>query len=106
MRAQAFTILAAASSALAQTQYTATGTKDVYAAQATAKTRSPTSNVKGKVFDRLAIIWLENTDYELAIGDRMNISLPIGPSSVTDSLPQQTLPTWRPRVSPSPTTSP
>lgn len=25
--------------------------------------------VKGKAFDRIAIIWLENTDYELAIGD-------------------------------------
>ena len=71
MRAQALTLLAAAAgSAVAQTQYTATSTKDVYAAQATAKTLSPTSNVKGKVFDRLAIIWLENTDYELAAGDR------------------------------------
>lgn len=25
--------------------------------------------VKGKAFDRIAIIWLENTDYELAAGD-------------------------------------
>lgn len=25
--------------------------------------------VKGKAFDRIAIIWLENTDYDLAIGD-------------------------------------
>jgi acid phosphatase len=25
--------------------------------------------VKGKVFDRIAIIWLENTDYDLAAGD-------------------------------------
>jgi acid phosphatase len=25
--------------------------------------------VKGKAFDRLAIIWLENTDYDLAAGD-------------------------------------
>ncbi|EON96763.1 putative acid phosphatase protein [Phaeoacremonium minimum UCRPA7] len=69
MRAQAITLLAAAGSALAQTQYTATSTKDVYVAQATAKSLSPTSNVKGKMFDRLAIIWLENTDYELAAGD-------------------------------------
>ncbi|ORY08718.1 phosphoesterase family-domain-containing protein [Clohesyomyces aquaticus] len=27
------------------------------------------SSVKGKAFDRLAIIWLENTDYDLAAGD-------------------------------------
>lgn len=25
--------------------------------------------VKGKAFDRIAIIWLENTDYDLAAGD-------------------------------------
>lgn len=25
--------------------------------------------VKGKAFDRLAIVWLENTDYDLAAGD-------------------------------------
>lgn len=25
--------------------------------------------VKGKAFDRFAIIWLENTDYDLAVGD-------------------------------------
>lgn len=49
--------------------YTATSTADVYAAQATAKTLSPVSNVKGKAFDRIAIIWNENTDYDLAIGD-------------------------------------
>lgn len=33
-------------------------------------TLSPTSCVKGKAFDRIAIIWLENTDYDKAIGDR------------------------------------
>ena len=27
------------------------------------------SSVKGKAFDRIAIIWLENTDYDLAAGD-------------------------------------
>ncbi|CAE7010119.1 Phosphoesterase-domain-containing protein [Pyrenophora teres f. teres] len=27
------------------------------------------TKVKGKAFDRLAIIWLENTDYELAASD-------------------------------------
>jgi hypothetical protein len=65
-------LLAAGSTVLAQswsTQYTATGTADVAAARATAKTLSPTSHVKGKAFDRLAIIWLENTDYDLAAGD-------------------------------------
>ncbi|KAJ9160791.1 Phosphoesterase [Coniochaeta hoffmannii] len=65
-------LLAAGSTVLAQdwsTKYTATGTADVAAARATAKTLSPTSHVKGKVFDRLAIIWLENTDYDLAAGD-------------------------------------
>jgi acid phosphatase len=28
-----------------------------------------TKQVKGKAFDRIAIIWLENTDYDLAAGD-------------------------------------
>lgn len=56
--------------AQAENTYTATATSDVEQARATAKTLSPTSNVKGKAFDRLAIIWLENTDYDMAIGDR------------------------------------
>jgi acid phosphatase len=51
-------------------QNTATGTSDVAAAAATAKTNSPTSSVKGKAFDRFVVIWLENTDYDKAIGDR------------------------------------
>lgn len=65
-------LLAAASGAVAQEYYfyTATATASVAAAQATAKTSSPTSHVKGKAFDRIAIIWLENTDYDLAAGDR------------------------------------
>jgi acid phosphatase len=65
-------LLAASTTVLAQsvsTQYTATGTADVAAARATAKTLSPVSHVKGHVFDRIAIIWLENTDYDLAAGD-------------------------------------
>lgn len=33
-------------------------------------TLSPTTFVKGKAFDRIAIIWLENTDYDKAEGDR------------------------------------
>jgi acid phosphatase len=32
-------------------------------------TSSAAAWVKGKAFDRIAIIWLENTDYDLAIGD-------------------------------------
>ncbi|KAF2192786.1 phosphoesterase-domain-containing protein [Zopfia rhizophila CBS 207.26] len=42
---------------------------EVAKAAATAKTLSLVSYVKGKAFDRFAIIWLENTDYELAVGD-------------------------------------
>ena len=51
-------------------QYTATASSDVYAAQATAVTESPTSHVKGKAFDRFVVIWLENTDYSKAAQDR------------------------------------
>lgn len=50
-------------------QNTATRPADVQAAQATARTQSPTSDVKGKVFDRFVTIWLENTDYEAASAD-------------------------------------
>ncbi|KAF2436728.1 phosphoesterase-domain-containing protein [Tothia fuscella] len=50
-------------------QNTATGTAEVAAAAATAKSSSPVSYVKGKAFDRIAIIWLENTDYDKAVGD-------------------------------------
>ena len=32
----------------------------------------PTSPVPGKAFDRIVFIWLENTDYDMAIGDRMS----------------------------------
>lgn len=42
----------------------------VVAQPAGADTLSPVSYVKGKAFDRLAVIWLENTDYAMAIGDR------------------------------------
>ncbi|CAK7211576.1 hypothetical protein SBRCBS47491_001171 [Sporothrix bragantina] len=74
MRASAAVLLAAATSVSgaavsASVEYTATGTASVAAAAATANTRSPTSNVKGKAFDRLAIIWLENTDFTLAAND-------------------------------------
>jgi acid phosphatase len=50
--------------------YTATASASVAAAAATAKTSSPTSKVKGKVFDRYVSIWFENTDYAKAIADR------------------------------------
>jgi acid phosphatase len=49
---------------------TATDPADVYAAQATALTLSPTSNVKGAAFDRYVSIWFENTDYDMAAADR------------------------------------
>jgi acid phosphatase len=49
---------------------TATDTADVYAAQATARTDSPTSHVKGKAFDRYVSIWFENTDFDMAAADR------------------------------------
>ena len=42
--------------ALAQTQYTSTGTAAVAKARATALTESPTSNVAGKTFDRFVTI--------------------------------------------------
>ena len=59
----------AALASVAAAQNTATGTAAVAAAAATAITRSPTSNVAGKAFDRFAVIWLENTDYDMAAGD-------------------------------------
>ena len=64
----------------AQNQYTATGTAAVAAARATAKTESPASHVLGKAFDRIAIIWLENTDYASAVADRKSALPPIGKS--------------------------
>lgn len=53
----------------AENKYTATQPASVYAAQATALTSSPTSNVGGKAFDRIMIIWNENTDYTMAAND-------------------------------------
>lgn len=54
----------------AENLYTATSTAAVAAAAATAKTDHSTSHVRGKAFDRLAVIWLENTDYDKAVADR------------------------------------
>jgi acid phosphatase len=67
MRLSELALFLLASSVTAQN--TATGAADVAAAAATAKTLSPVSHVKGKAFDRIAIIWLENTDYDVAKGD-------------------------------------
>lgn len=53
-----------------ETRYTATGVQEVAAAAATALTSSPTSHVKGKAFDRIAIIYFENQNYDKAYGDR------------------------------------
>lgn len=60
----------------AENLYTATSTAAVAAAAATAKTDHSTSNVRGKAFDRLAIIWLENTDYDKAVSDRESQDAP------------------------------
>ncbi|KAI5241204.1 phosphoesterase-domain-containing protein [Aureobasidium subglaciale] len=62
------TALAFSSRAVAL-NFTSTSPADVAAAQAGALTLSPTSHVKGKVFDRFVVIWLENTDYDKAAGD-------------------------------------
>ena len=51
-------------------QNTLTSSADVEAAAATALTLSPTSHVKGRAFDRFAIIFLENTDSAAALEDR------------------------------------
>lgn len=56
---------------IATAQDTKTSPVDVARAAATARTNSPTSSVQGLAFDRIAIIWLENTDYAKAVGDRM-----------------------------------
>ncbi|KAK9422995.1 hypothetical protein SUNI508_04662 [Seiridium unicorne] len=62
-------LLAAGVAAQAENLYTSTATAAVAAARATAKTSSPTSDVKGKAFDRFVVVWLENTDYDMAAGD-------------------------------------
>ena len=42
----------------------------IEAEAAGATTKSGTSHVRGKAFDRVAIIWLENTDDSEALNDR------------------------------------
>lgn len=73
MRFNAVALAAAAACSIgcnAQTQYTSTAASAVAAAKATALTLSPVSSIKGKRFDRFVQIWLENTDYSMAAGDR------------------------------------
>ncbi|KAF2231193.1 acid phosphatase phoa [Viridothelium virens] len=65
----AFIVAALALAGGVVTQNTQTSASDVYAAQATAKTAHPTSNVAGAAFQRFVVIWLENTDYDKASGD-------------------------------------
>ncbi|KAI1828288.1 acid phosphatase [Xylaria intraflava] len=62
-------LLAGSVAAQVEDMYTATGTAAVAAAAATALTESPTSHVRGKAFDRFVVIWLENTDYDMAAKD-------------------------------------
>ncbi|CAK7235632.1 hypothetical protein SBRCBS47491_009360 [Sporothrix bragantina] len=50
-------------------RYTSTATAAVSSAAAKASTLSPVSYIQGKAFNRIAIIWLENTDYTLAAAD-------------------------------------
>jgi acid phosphatase len=95
MRLQAASLLALAAGAAvvaavdkgtchpgAETKYTATKAADVEKAAATAKTSSPTSNVKGKAFDRIAIVYFENQNYDKSIGDRESTLL--SPGELTD----------------------
>ncbi|KAI9651146.1 hypothetical protein NHQ30_001183 [Ciborinia camelliae] len=57
------------STAVAPASPTSSDPVDVLAAQAIAKTRSPTSHVKGKAFDNFMQIWFENTDFDNAAED-------------------------------------
>lgn len=85
-----------------ETAYTATAAADVAAAAATAKTLSPTSHVKGKVFDRYVSIWFENTDIEKARSDRELIlfyRLACRVSKYSDCVTQPTSSTMRARES-------
>lgn len=59
----------AQSTSTPSTMYTATGASEVAAAAATALTLHPTSNVQGQSFDRFVQIFLENQDYDIAVGD-------------------------------------
>ena len=70
-----------------QSQHLLNTSSAVAATKATAKTLSPTSSVPGKTFDRFVNIWLENTDYEMAAGDRLqSYSRRKGPSLMIFSI--------------------
>lgn len=88
MFSKVVTVLAVARLALALPQlevqggtpvvtHTSTASNDVAAAAATARTDSSTSHVKGKAFDRILQIYLETTEFDNAIADRMVID-PLG----------------------------
>jgi hypothetical protein len=70
LRSAFIAVLVFATAGNAQTQYTKTDKAAVAAARATARTLSPTSSVQGKSFNRFVNIWLENTDFDMAEGDR------------------------------------
>jgi acid phosphatase len=67
----AMALASIASAAPAPASPTAIDPADVYAAQATAKSESPTSKIKGKAFDRYVSIWFENQDFDIVLADRM-----------------------------------
>lgn len=69
-----------------ETRYTATGTKEVAEAAATAKTSSPTSQVKGKAFDRFVVIYFENQNYDKSFGDRESPPVPSSPAYRAEQL--------------------
>lgn len=86
MHARSFVLLAACSFALAKVQHTATDTCQIPAAAATAKTESPTSNVPGKIFDRILMVYLETTSFGNATADRMSIlSRPVASAKSSSS---------------------
>lgn len=72
MRTIGLLLLAACSTVFGQISVanTATCASDGAAAAATAKTESPTSNVCGRAFDRIMMVYLETTMYSNAIADR------------------------------------
>jgi len=78
MRFQAFVAAAVAFSTtnIAQVKAESTAPDAIAAARATAKTLSPKSSVPGKTFDRFVQIWLENTDFDMAAGDRREFLIP------------------------------
>jgi acid phosphatase len=62
---------AAAASSSTTIPNTATDTAAVASELATNLPLSPTSNVKGKVFDRIAVLMMENIDLTAAMENRM-----------------------------------